>query len=180
MFVLSKSLVPQKVMSLRTGGQVAATLSPIINPNNLKIEGFYCQDSLDKKKQLVLLYQDIRDIMPQGIVVNDHDVLVEPSELVRLKTIMSLNFELIGKPVFTVNKNKVGKVGDYATELSTFFIEKIYVNQSLVKNFGNGNLSVERSQITEITNRRIVIQDPLQGVKEKGRQPASAPAMPAT
>src|SRR5437868_4976902 len=119
MFVLSKSLVPQKVMSLRTGGQVGLTTAFIINPNNLKVEGFYCQDIKHKKAQLILLYQDIRDVVAQGIVVNDHDALTDPDELVRLKDIMKLNFELVGKPVVTVSKQKIGKVNDFATELTT-------------------------------------------------------------
>jgi uncharacterized protein YrrD len=178
MFVLSKSLVGQKVMSLRTGGQVGTTLAPIINPNNLKVEGFYCQDSKDKKNKLVLLYQDIRDVVPQGIVVNDHEALTDPAELVRLKDILALNFELIGKPVYAQNKQKLGKVNDYATELSTFFIEKLYVGQPLVKSLSGGSLSVERDQIVEITNRKIVIKDPLQGIKDTEAQPA--PAIPAT
>lgn len=159
---------------------MATTTKPIINPNNLKVEGFYCQDGFEKKKQLVLLYQDIRDVVPQGIVVNDHDVLVPVSELIRLKEIIALNFELIGKPVVSVSKQKIGKVSDYATELSTMFVEKLYVGQSLIKNFSGGGLSIERSQIVEITNRKIVVQDPLQGIKATKAQPVAAPIISAT
>lgn len=179
MFVLSNSLIGQKVMSLRTGGQVATTVTPIINPNNLKIEGFYCQDSQDKRKRLVLLYQDIRDVVPQGMVVDDHDVLTEPEELVRLKDILELNFELIGKPVVTQSRQRLGKVNDYATELSTFFVEKLYVGQPLVKSLSGGGLSVERDQIVEITSKKIVIKDPLQGLKDTKAQPAPATLTPA-
>src|SRR6185369_5066253 len=113
MLQLSGSLLNKPVMSLRTGGQVATTIGVIINPNNLKLEAFYCQDSIDKKKRLVLLYQDIRDVIGKGIVVNDHEVLAEPDELVRLKDVMSINFELIGKQVVTVDKARVGKVSDF-------------------------------------------------------------------
>jgi len=155
-------LLNQPVLSLRTGGQVAVTTATIINPNNLKIEGFFCQDSVDKK-ELVLHYQDIRDVIAKGIVVNDHEVLVEPDDLVRLKDIMALDFELMGKPVETVSKAKIGKVNDYATETETMYIQKLYVGQSLLKSFTGGSLSVDRNQITEITNRKIVIQDILQG-----------------
>ncbi len=137
---------------------MATITAPIINPNNLKIEGFYCQDSFDKK-ELVLLYQDIRDIMPDGYVINDHDVLAEAGELVRLKKVMELNFELIGKQVVTTSKQKVGKVSDYATELETMYVQKIYVSQSILKNFTGGSLSVDRNQINEITPRRIIIND---------------------
>src|SRR5579864_7400151 len=107
MLQLSGSLINRPVLSLRTGTVVATILAPIINPNNLKIEGFYCQDRFQKTR-LVLLYQDIRDVLPQGLVVNDHDVLSEPEELVRLHDIMKLQFELIGKPVVTVSKDKIG------------------------------------------------------------------------
>ena len=74
---------------------------PIINPNNLKIEGFYCVDRFDKKVSLILLYQDIREVIPQGIVVNDHEVLSQKDDIIRLKDLIDLHFNLIGKPVVT-------------------------------------------------------------------------------
>lgn len=176
MLLLSKSLLGRPVMSLRTGGLVATTQTAIINPNNLKIEGFYCQDSANKKQQLILLYQDIRDIIAQGIVVNDHDVLSHESELIRLKDIISLKFELIGKPVVTISKERLGKVGDFAAETSTMYIQKIYVLQSIIKSFAGGSLSVDRGQIVEITNRKIVVQDLLQPTKAE----VPATAVPAS
>lgn len=142
---------------------IATTIAPLINPNNLKIEGLYCEDRFEKKR-LILLYQDIRDVLPQGVVVNDHEVLSDPEELVRLKDVIKLNFELIGKPVVTVSKDKVGKINDYATEVETMYIQKLYVGQSLLKSFTSGTLSVDRSQIYEITNSRIVINDLVQAV----------------
>jgi sporulation protein YlmC with PRC-barrel domain len=158
MLQLSASLLNKSVLSLRTGSPIAKIVAPIINPNNLKIEGFYCEDSIDKK-QLVLLYQDIRDMLPQGYVVNDHDVLSEAHDLVRLKDVLELNFDLIGKQVVTVSKEKVGKVSDYATETETMFIQKIYVAQSILKSFTGGSLSIDRSQINEITPTRVIINE---------------------
>lgn len=169
MLQLSSSLLAKPVLSLRTSMPIATITAPIFNPNNLKIEGFYCQDRFDKK-QLVLLYQDIREVMPQGFVVNDHDVLATAEELVRLKDILELNFELIGKQVETVSKEKVGKVTDYATETETMFVQKIYVSQSILRSFAGGSLSIDRTQINEITPRRIIINDLVKTA------PAQAPA----
>ena len=149
-------------MSLRTGQPVAMAVEPIINPNNLKIEGFYCTDKFSKD-ELVLLYQDIRDVIPQGFVVDDHDVLVEAHELVRLKDVMKLGFTLIGKPVVTIGKQRVGKVNDYATEMETMYIQKLYVGQSVLKSFSGGSLGVERTQINEITDKKIIINELLKG-----------------
>ncbi|HSX15938.1 MAG TPA: hypothetical protein VLF40_04060 [Candidatus Saccharimonadales bacterium] len=162
MLQLSESLLNKPVMSLRTGQQVATALEPIINPNNLKIEGFYCSDRFSKS-ELILLYQDIRDIIAQGFVVDDHDVLVESDELVRLKEVMKLGFTLIGKPVETVSKQHIGKVSDYATEMETMYIQKLYVSQSMFKSFAGGNLGVERGQINEITDKKIIINELLKG-----------------
>jgi sporulation protein YlmC with PRC-barrel domain len=157
MLQLSSSLIGRPVMSLRTGTAVAATVRSIINPDNLKIEGFYCDDG--SGKNVVLLSQDIRDIIPNGLVVNDHDVLSEPGELVRLKQILDYNFTLEGKPVVTVSKQKVGKVGDYATDTASMYIQKLYITQSVFKSFSGGSLSIDRTQINEITPRAIIIND---------------------
>jgi sporulation protein YlmC with PRC-barrel domain len=171
MLQLSTSLLKRSILSLRTGSPVATVRAPIINPNNLKIEGFYCEDRFSKQ-ELVLLCQDIRDMLPQGFIVNDHDVLVEPDDLVRLQEIMELDFQLIDKQVVTVDKEKVGKVSDYATETSSMYIQKIYVSRSILKSLSTGTLSIDRSQINEITPKRIIINELL----KKAPAPATAPA----
>lgn len=179
MLQLSASITNQSIMSLRTGAPVGTALKPIINPNNLKIEGWYCQDRFNKK-QLILVSNDVRDIIQQGIVVNDHEVLAEPHEIVRLEHIMKLNFDLIGKPVVSQSKKKIGKVTDYAVELKSLYIIKLYVGQSLIKSLTGGSLMVDRTQIIEITNKKVVIQDPLQGqpLKNTESAPATAPVTP--
>lgn len=158
MLQLSANLIDKAVLSLRTGTPVASIVAPIINPDNLKIEGFYCDDRFDKKR-LVLLVQDIRDMVNDGYVINDHDVLAEPHELVRLQKTIELNFELIGKQVVTVSKERVGKVSDYAVDDSTMYIQKIYATQSIIKSLTGGSLSIDRSQVNEITPRRIIINE---------------------
>lgn len=173
MLQLSASLIGTNVMSLRTGGPVGTTLSTIINPNNLKIEGFYCSDRFSKD-HLILISQEIRDIIPEGIVVNDHEALSNPEDLVRFKNVLSLKFELLGKKVITTDKIQLGKINDYAVDTSSMYIQKLYVSQSLVKNFKGGQLSVDRSQIVEITDKKIIIQDIQPPVKSGASAMATA------
>jgi len=172
MLQLSGALLNQPVLSLRTGQALATTLSAIINPNNLKIEGFYCQDRFEKK-QPILLAIEVRDVLPQGLVVNDHDALSDPEELVRLKDILELNFDLFGKPVYTVSKEKLGKVNDFAADSQTLYVQKLYIGQPLLKSLSGGQLSVDRTHIVEITNKKIVVQDILRPTKAGA--PATAP-----
>lgn len=171
MLQLSKALMSKPVLSLRTGSPVAQVTGAIFNPNNLKIEGFYCQDRYNKK-ELVLLYQDIRDVLGKGFVINDHDVLVEVEDLIRLKEVININYQLIGKQVVTVDKKKVGKVSDFATEVETMMVQKIYVAQSIIKSFTGGSLSIDRSQIVELTPKRIIINS----LTKSSRVPITSPA----
>jgi uncharacterized protein YrrD len=163
MLQLSSMLIDRPILSLRTGTEVATALEPIINPGNLKLEGFYCQDNRSRQ-QLILVSQDVRDVMTQGIVVNDHDVLVQPEELVRLSEVLNVSFSLPGKPVVTAGGSKLGKVVDYSVDISSMFIQKIYVGQSIFKSLNGGNLGIDRSQIVEISDKKITVSDLLQKV----------------
>jgi len=105
--------------------------------------------------------------------VNDHDVLAPPDDLVRLKKFMDMNFELLNKQIETVSKVKVGKVSDYAVEVSSMIVQKLYATRSFWKNMTSGSLSIDRTQIVEITSKRIVINEILQG--KRATAPVSAP-----
>lgn len=164
MLKLSGAMTTINVMSLRTGGRVGTTAQIIINPNNLKIEGWYVDDKFSGER-LILLANDVRDIVSQGIAINDHEVLSDPDDLVRLKPILEINFELIGKKVRSESGKNYGKVSDFAIETSSLIIKKIYASQSIVKSLSGGNLSIDRTQILEITNTTIIIDDPT--VKDK-------------
>ncbi|MBI5357257.1 hypothetical protein HZB74_00160 [Candidatus Saccharibacteria bacterium] len=173
MLKLGKDLVNISVMSLRTGSPVGTAVSMIINPNNLKVEGWYVQDQFTKKR-LVLLSGDVRDLVPQGLAVNDHEVLSEENELIRLKPVLEIGFELNGKYVAAQSGKQYGKVSEFAVETDSFLVKKIYVSQSIVKSFSTGSLSIDRTQIVEITNRTIIIEDPTETVPSGAGAPATA------
>lgn len=160
------------VMSLRVGVPIARTVGPIINPNNLFIEGWYVTDNRSGEK-LILLSKDVRDIIDQGIVVDDHEVLSKSGELVRLRDILKLKFDLIGLKVTSESKKNYGKVTDFAFETTNMFVQKIYTAQPLLKNLSGGSLSIDRSQILEITTKRIIIEDPTE--KSRSASPAPSP-----
>lgn len=158
MLKLSNNLQNIPVMSLRTGGKIATAIKPLINPNNLKVEGWFCEDNFSNGT-LVLLARDVRDFVPQGLAVNDHEDLTDPEELVRLKEVIELKFELTGKPVITNHKRKLGKVNEYAMDTSSMMIQKLYVTRPVYRSLKDGQLSIDRSQIIEITNRHVLVKD---------------------
>ncbi len=173
MLSLGQPLENKPILSLRTGAPVGQALMPLINPNNLKIEGWHAEDRFTHQRG-VLLSQDIRDILAQGFVVNDHESISETDELIRLKDLLELDFVLTGKPVYTESKKKIGKVSDYSFERDGFFIQKLYVAQSVLKSFSGGSIIIDRSQIIEITRTKIIVKDAV--VTEKANQAAIAPS----
>ncbi len=173
MLQLSSIYYDRKILSLRTGGPIGHALSPVLNPNNLKIEGWYAT-ALREREAYVLPAGEVRDIITKGIVVNDHTSLTLVEDMIRLRSIIDLGFEIIGKTVKNENKRTIGKVEDYAVDDQTLFIKKLYVSQSLLRSFTSQQLMIDRSQIVEINDRYIVIKD--SKVRNRGLERSQQPA----
>ena len=158
MLQLSVSIYSVQIVSLRTSGIIASAERPIINPNNLKVEGWFCQDKFNKNS-LILLVKDVREVSKLGLLVDDYDVLTDPSELIRLRDIIEINYQVIGKQVVTDKRRKLGKINDYAIDTNTFIIQKLYVTQPVYKTISGGYLSIDRQQIVEVSDSRITVRD---------------------
>ena len=156
MLKLSSSLLNRPVMSLRAGAQIGVAIEPIINPHNLKILGWWCTSVSGKK--MVLLSEDVREAMPEGLAVNDDDALSEPADLVRHKEILDIRFQLMNKLVRT-KRQKLGKVSDYSFN-DGLFVQKLYVARPLHKVFtSEDTLIIDREQILEVTDKYILVRD---------------------
>src|SRR4051812_5660103 len=156
MLMLSKSLVNKPVMSLRSGGQIAIATEPIINPHNLKILGWWCK--APGGRRLVLLSEDVREVMPTGLAVNDEEDLSVPEDLVRHGDILSTQFQLMDMPVKT-KRHKLGKVNDFSYN-EGMFVQKLYVARPLHKVFtAEDTLLIDRTQILEVTDHYILVRD---------------------
>ncbi len=164
MLVLRKALENKPIASVQSGHRVAISGEMIIDPRDLKIFAFYV--STPQKQELVLHAEDIRSVTPQGMIIDDNDQLMSfDDDLVRLKKVTDINFKLIEKPVYTENKKKIGKVVDFVTETEGFIIMKLHVNRSMVKSLGVSQLIIDRSQIIQITDDKIIVKST--AIKEK-------------
>lgn len=165
MLQLSSKLYNQPILSLRTGETIGQTIQPIIDPRNLKIIGFYCK-AHSQRQELILLAEDIREIFQKGFIVNDEEVLTEPADLVRLKKLLNMGFELIGLPTLTLEGKKLGKVADYSFDVASLYIIQLHIGQSIFKSLTGGHLVIERNQISEMTTKKVVIFDDVEKISE--------------
>lgn len=146
------------VLSLRVGAVIGHAYSPILNPNNLKIEGWYATEK-GSRDERILPVAEIRDVLKTGLVVNDHDALTQTDDLIRLKDLISLRFELIGKSVKTDQKRRLGKITDYAVDDQNLIVQKLYVSPGAVRGLTKQDLIIDRSQIVEINDKQIIVRD---------------------
>ncbi|MDQ3094309.1 MAG: hypothetical protein M3Q70_04010, partial [bacterium] len=126
MLQLAKTLYSRDIVSLRNSQVVGTATQPIINPNNLKIEGWYAVDRFSGE-DLILPVIEMRELNRYGIAVNDHSAMTPEADLVRLQKILQIQFQLLKKKVVTESKQVVGTVSDFSYDDSGMTIQKLYV-----------------------------------------------------
>src|SRR6056297_1637147 len=112
MLRLSEYYLDKDIMSLQVGAPIGHAYDPIINPANLKIEGWFATER-NSREEMILPVTELRDVIAKGFVVNDHSAITNPEDLVRLKKVINLRFQVVGKSVKTDQKRRLGKVTDY-------------------------------------------------------------------
>jgi len=171
--MMSKSLYGRPVLSMRSEGHIGIAVEPIINPHNLKILGWWCKTAGGDRQ--VLLTESVREMAPDGIMVDDETSLSSPAELVRHREILDIKFQLPDKLVKT-KRHKLGKVSDYTFDES-MFIQKLYVTRSLTKIFSSEDtLIISRDQVLEVTDHYILVEDADIKETQEEMSPAASPA----
>lgn len=157
MLLLGSSFAKIPVLSLRTGAPVGRIIGHLINPHSLKVDALWCRVGSFPQPHLLLI-QDIREASIKGVIVDDRDSLVLPEDVVKLKNIIDLQFELITKKVLS-GRHNLGRVSDYAVDQSNFVIQKIYVTPSIWNRMKATALTIDRSQVLEVSHAYIKVKE---------------------
>ena len=172
MLLPSTRFIDTPVMSLQTGSELGRTIKPIINPRELSIVAFELHGiNLDYDPSLLRI-NDIREIGPMGMIIDSSDELISVSDVIKIKEIYELNFELVGLKVIDDKKRNVGKVTGFTLDASSFFIQQLQVKRPLLKSFGDTEFLIHRSQVVKITDDYLVVKSPDIRHKEAVAEPA--------
>ena len=173
MLLPSTRFIDTPVMSLQTGSELGRTIKPIINPRELSIVAFELHGiNLDYDPSLLRI-NDIREIGPMGMIIDSSDELISVSDVIKIKEIYELNFELVGLKVIDDKKRNVGKVTGFTLDASSFFIQQLQVKRPLLKSFGDTEFLIHRSQVVKITDDYLVVKSPDIRHKEAVAEPTS-------
>jgi sporulation protein YlmC with PRC-barrel domain len=173
MLLLGSKLIGSNVLSLQTGRPIGVTTRAIIDPASLKIIAYFIEGPLVKQQsENILRVDEVREFSPMGMIVDSIEDLVAESDVVKIKKVLDLHFLLIGHKVITKKGKKVGKVVDYSVDSMSFLVQQLIVHKPIMSSFNVPEVTTHRSQIVEIDDHKIVIDDD----KAKVQSVAAVPA----
>lgn len=158
MLIAGSRFLNAPVMGLQTGSELARTNREIIDPATLEIIAFELEGPLLSERPSFLRIADVREFSDIGIIVDSSEEFIGLEDVVRLKNIYELGFEVIGKLVIDEQKHKLGKVIGYTVDTVGFLIQQLSVKRPLLKSFSDTELLVHRSQIVEVNDESIVVR----------------------
>lgn len=159
MLITAERLIDTPVMSLQTGGQLARTKTPLIDPRNLMIVAYELDGpSLDTKPSFLMM-SDVRELSNLGLIVDSSDEFIGLNDVIRIREVYDIGFQLIGKTVRDTKDAKLGKVTGYSIEPGSFMIKQLNVKRPFLKSFTDTELIIDRMQITEVNDTEIIISN---------------------
>lgn len=160
MLVLGSKLNSVPIMGLQTGTKLADTKAPIIDPSNLKILAYEVEGPLLVDKPSYIRIADIRELSDIGMIIDSNEEFIALDDVIAIKKICELNFNLIGLSVVDDTKKKLGKVNDFIVDTSSFVIQQLNVKRGIIKSLSETDLLIHRSQILEISDDQIIVKSP--------------------
>ena len=160
MLIIGSSLIGSPVMSLQTGGKLAETVKAVIDPSNLRVIAYQVDGPLLSERPSFLRTNEIREYGRLGMIIDGNHELVGLNDVIRLKQIHDLHFDLIGLSVVDDHGKRLGKVEDFTLETGDFVIQQLSVKRGLLRSLTDTGLLINRSQIVEVNDTTVVVRSP--------------------
>lgn len=168
MLVYASKIIGSKILSVQAGGAIGVVARPIVDPDSLKVIAFAIDSPLvGKSGNNILDVMSIREYSSYGMVIDDIDELVAPDDVVRIKKVLDLNFDLVGLKVETKKGSKLGKVIDFTVTNDDFTVQQVVVKRPVIKSFIDPELIISRKEIMEVTDYKLIIKDEEKVIKER-------------
>ncbi len=157
MILIGSALNNAPIMGLQTGAELARTKRPIIDPANLGIIAYEVEGPLLDASPSLLRIADVRELSDLGLIVDSSDEFIQPEDVIKIKEIYGLNFDLIGMSVTDEKNAKLGKIIDFTLDTGGFIVQQLTVRRPLIRSLSDTELVIHRSQIIEINDEAIVV-----------------------
>ena len=161
MLILASKLLNTPIMGLQTGSQLALTGDAIINPANLQILAYKLKASSFSDEEMLIRIADIRELSRIGFIVDSAEDFILPTDVIKIKEILELNFNILNLKVKDKKGSKVGKI---------ISVQQLIVKPAILKSLNDPTLTIHRSQIVEIDDNKIVIKSEEESLPQKSAE----------
>ncbi|MBQ9180907.1 hypothetical protein IJ135_02320 [Candidatus Saccharibacteria bacterium] len=167
MLVANSNLIGTPILSVQTADVIGLLAGSIVDPDTLKILGFFISGGLVDPESNILVTSSIREYSKEGMVIDSIEELVAADDIIKIKKVIDLNFHLLGLKVETKKGSRLGRVMDYTVTSDTFSVQQIIVKRPTLKSFIDPELTIPRSEIIEITDFKVIVRDEEKTIKER-------------
>ncbi len=167
LLVASSKLIGLPVLSVQDSRRIATISSVIIDPDSLKIIAFRVYGATNTEGGNILDARSIREYSNMGVVIDSSDEFVSDGDVIKIKKVLELNFNLIGLKVETKKRSKLGKISDFTVTVDNFSVQQIIVKRPSIKSFLDPELTIPRSEIVEVTDYKVIVRDEEKVIKER-------------
>ena len=158
MLIQGSRYIGRPVMSLQTGARLGVTDRALIDPTNLTVAAFEVVGPLVTEHPTYLRVAEIRESATIGMIIDDNDDLIGLDDVIRIKQLHDIDFELINMPVIDESKRRLGKVSGYTLESGSYVIEQIHVKRGVIRGITETSLLIHRGQVVRVTDNEIIVK----------------------
>lgn len=161
MQLLASHVLGQPVLESGSGHKVARVKQLIVSPTTLRIEGLIVSTgSFIFEQDRALSFLDILHIFPQGVAIEDKEVMVETREIVRLHELLKRRVPILGQLAVTKSGDSLGRIHDLLFDSQSGTVSRLHI-KSFFRDL------ILPSEKVETVNRKAVVfkNDVLEEVK---------------
>jgi|GEM_PF-1878227 len=146
-------LIGLNIGAIAQSKKVGNVCDVIVDPVSGKAIALAIKKYLVSIRPNAISWLDIREIDKSAIVITDEDVILPMNELVMANELFRNGFNVVGLPVFSKQKKKLGNVSDYWLDCDTGSLMSI-----LVKGPWGYKAIFNRVNILKIDMERVVVK----------------------
>ena len=158
MLTLGSQLIHTPVLSLQTGTQLAVTSRALIDPAKFAVAAYEVTGPLVTEVPTFLRVNEVRELGRLGMIIDSADEFIGLEDVIKIKEINELEFQLTDLNVVDETNRKLGKVSDYTVDTESFYVQQIHVQGGMLKRLLETDKTIHRSQIVEINNTSIIVR----------------------
>lgn len=119
--------------------------------------GFFVLGVLDKEN--IIPTNEIKAMGSGFVVAKDQNSLSEVNDVVKIKEALKVRAKIIGEKVFTESDQYLGRVNDGTVDVTSYTLERIYVNPPLSLKRMTKQIMIPAKKIIEIKKDKIIVSD---------------------